>query len=510
MLRQRASVGPHRYSEPVTHTRAEAAFQRAVAAFKNPTLNLLHRTQAPFIVATLTLLFTTERSAIAVSEVHVEVGAIVEELRAAGYDEEGRSIPTGSGRDLCRNWVRLGWLVQQITDDVEVYQLSAQAVGALEIAGRAGGGRAKVSRSRVRTLLESIEQLAQAAETDPERRLERLLAERAALDEEIERMRGLGDDLAPVDDDQLLEEAENVLHLARELPADFVRVAESINAMQRDVIAELRRDERPAGEVLREYLHRGEHVMESTPEGRAFVGALKLIGDPEHIDDLTEQLGSLLSQPFAQLMQLAQQNELRAIAKRVEQGVTEVLIAQRRASQVITAQVRTHDPIRDREVDELLRSVMSGLQSWVPGSKTGDRVEPLRSLPTSNLGHLRQSTSDIRPSSVPAPLRLAEQDIEFVDADTRAWGGPNYGGLEDHLASLDAETFDLASAFESIARPDSRRPADLLGLLEIAHRNGMVESGEVSVAQAVRPDGTVRSFAFGAVTARTSKGEADV
>ena len=51
--------------------------------------------------------------------------------------------------------------------------------------------------------------------------------------------------------------------------------------MQRDVVAELRRDARPTGDVLREYLERGRHVMQATPEGRAFQGALRLIGDPE-------------------------------------------------------------------------------------------------------------------------------------------------------------------------------------------------------------------------------------
>lgn len=491
----------------MTNIRAIAAFERAELAFKNPTLSLLHRRRAPFIVGTLSLIFTGDRSEVAVSDMHVEVGAIAEELRAAGYDEGTQRVSNGTGRDICRRWVQMGWLQPQIVEGVEVYRLSAQAVGALEIAGRAGGGRAKVSRSRVRTLLESVDQLAQSAETDLEKRLERLRAERDALNDEIALLESDEFDLAPVDDDQLLEEAENVLHLSRELPADFMRVAESINAMQRDVIAELRRDERPTGEVLREYLRRGEHVMDSTPEGRAFAGALKLIGDPEHIDYLTEQLHGLLSQPFARHMPWAQRSELQAIAKRVEQGVQEVLVAQRRASHVITTQVRTHDPIRDREIDDLLRGVMSGLQSWVPGARSNDTVDPLRSLPTAEVQHLRQSVSDIRPPRVPAPLKPADLHAEFIDADTRAWGGPNYLELEEHIAGIEADEFDLAETFASIEDADIRRPADLLGLLEIAHRHGITEGDTVSVATAVRPDGTHRSFAFGAVIARTVPGE---
>jgi outer membrane murein-binding lipoprotein Lpp len=487
----------------MTDTRAEAAYRRSSTAFKNPTLDLLHGRHAPFVVAALSLVFTVDRPTVPVADAHAEVDEAIAELRAAGYDDEQQPrLPSGTAREICRNWVRVGWLVPQIDGDLEVYRLSAHAVGALEIAGRAAGGRTRVSRSRVRTLLEAVDRLAHNAEADPARRLERLIQERDALDAQIRELRE-GGDPELVDDEQLLEEAENVVHLARELPADFARVAESIKAMQRDVIADLRRDVRPTGEVLREYLQRGQHVMRSTPEGRAFAGALRLIGDPEHIDHLATQLRALQAQPFASLMDDAQRAELDAIGRRVELGVQEVLTAQRRASHVITAQVRTHDPVRDRQVDELLRSVMSGLQAWMQDSRAGGKVEPLRGFPVADIGHLRQTTSDIRPPGAPAPLAEAGDDVEFPDGDPHAWGGPRYSELESYVAGL-GDRFDLGAAFEEAA-DETRRPVDLLGLLEIVHRGGMEEQGGVSVVEALRPDGTTRRFAFGAVTARTAK-----
>lgn len=483
------------------NTRAEAAYLRSLAAFRTPTLDLLHGRYAPFVVAALSIVFTVDRPSVEISDAHAEVAEILDELRAAGYDEGDRTLPVGTAREICRYWVRVGWLVPQIDGDTEVYRLTAHAVGALEITGRTAGGRTRVSNSRVRTLLEAVERLSDHAETDPTVRMARLTQERDALDAEIARLE-LGQS-EPVDDEQLLEEAENVLHLARELPADFTRVAESIKAMQRDVVADLRRDVRPTGEVLREYLQRGQHVMQSTAEGRAFAGALRLIGDPERIDSLTEQLHTLLAQPFTRLMDGEQRRELDAIGRRVELGVEEVLTAQRRASRVITGQVRTHDPIRDRQVDDLLRDVMSGLQAWTRSSSSDAAVEPLRSLPMADIGHLRQSVSDIRPPGAPAPLTASDEDAEFTDADTRAWGGPRYAELEAYVAGLGDE-FDLGDAFQA-ADDDARRPVDLVGLLEIAHRNGMSEGDGVSVVEALRPDGTTRRFAFGSVTARTAK-----
>lgn len=484
----------------MSNTRAEAAYQRSLTAFKNPTLDLLHGRYAPFVIAMLSIMFTAGRTAVAIADAHAEVGEAVEQLRAAGYDEDDRRLPGGTAREICRYWVKLGWLVPQLEDDTEVYRLSAHAVGALEVAGRAGGTTGRVSRSRVRTLLDAVDRLARDAESDPAERIARLKEERATLDEEIARLeRG---EAEPIDDEQLLEEAENVIHLTRELPADFSRVAESIKAMQRQVVAELRRDVRPTGEILREYLEAGQHVMQATAEGRAFDGALRLIGDPEHIDRLTTQLHTLLAQPFARLLTSAQRIDLDAVGRLVEQGVQEVLTAQRRASQVITSQVRTHDPVRDRQVDDLLRSAMSGLHDWMQTSKFSDRVEPVRSFPVAEVGHLRQTLSDLRPPGAPEPL-TESNDVEFVDADTRAWGGPRYRELEEYVGTLGAE-FDLAAAFDG-AGDDTRRPVDLLGLLEIAHRNGMTESDSVSVVETIRPDGTSRRFAFGSVTARTAK-----
>jgi len=484
----------------VTGSRAEAAYSRAVAAFSTPTLDLLHGRFAPFVVASLTMLFTADRASVPIADAHAELAEVMDELRGDGEDD--RRLPAGSSRDVCRNWVRLGWLVQQIDDEVEVYRLSAHAVEALEISGRTGAGRTRVSNSRVRTLLDAVEHLSDSAEADPVRRLARLRAERDLLDAEISRIEESGR-ADPLDDDELLEEAENVLHLARELPADFTRVAESLKAMQRDVVAHLRRDERPTGEVLREYLQRAQDVMQSTPEGRAFSGALRLIGDPERIDALTEQLSGLLSQPFARLLDSSQRAELDAVGRRVELGVEEVLAAQRRASHVITGQVKTHDPLRDRQIDDLLRDVIAGLHGW---SGPATVVDPVRSMPLIDLGHLRQTTSDIRPPRAPAPLTDAD-DVDFLDHDTRAWGGPRYAELEAYVGGLTDE-FDLAEAFRHIP-VDTRRPVDLLGLLEIAHRNGLADGDGISTVETLRPDGTTRRFAFGAVTARSTKEDAD-
>ncbi|MBU2667249.1 DUF3375 domain-containing protein [Actinoplanes bogorensis] len=478
----------------------EGAYQGALRAFHNPMLALLHQTHAPFVVTVLSMVFTAERPAVVVADTHTEINDALDQLRATGdADEESPSLPTGNARDLCRQWVQAGWLMRQVSDDdVEVYRLSAYGVGALEIAGRVGGVRTRVSQSRVRTLLEAIERLARDADPDAEARMGRLRAEIEERQRELARLEA-GGTVETADDEQLLESAENVLHLARELPADFARVAESIKAVQRDVVAELRHDVRPTGEVLREYLDHGRRILDAMPEGRAFAGALRLIGDPDQIDDMWGQLRTVLRHRFADQLPEPQRRELTEISRRIEQGVIEVLTAQRQASHVITSQVRNHDPMRDRQVDELLRAVMSSLHKWVPGSRRGETVDPVRRLPVADVGHLRQRTSDLQPPRSPAPLHEWDDDDDVTGADTRAWGGPRYADLRAHLAAFagEAGSVDVTAAFQAAAE-DLRRPVDLLGLLEVADGAGMTETGEVTTVDTVRPDRTRRRFALGA------------
>src|SRR5690606_41178749 len=154
---------------------------------------------------------------------------------------------------------------------------------------------------------------------------------------------------------------------------------------------------------------------------------------------------------------------------------------------VITTQVRHHDPRRAGQVDELLRNVMSELPEEVPASRRGEPVEPLRRLPVADIGHLRQRTSELRPPQPPAPLREWEETEDVTTADTRAWGGPRYAELEEHLVTFAGGegSVDVVAAFRA-ADEDLRRPVDLLGLLEIAHDAGMTETDEVTPVDTVQ------------------------
>ncbi|GAB2476017.1 DUF3375 domain-containing protein [Xylanimonas ulmi] len=486
--------------------RIEGSYTGVLRAFRSPMLALLHKRDAPLVVALLSSVFRPDRAVVQVADAHTEIADAIAQLRAAGYDD----LPDRPARELCRWWVEAGWLVRQADDardagapaagrgeGGETYRLSAHAVGALDVAGRAGGGHARVTRSRVLTLLEAVERLADDANPDALARIARLTREIEVRETERARLERDGV-VEPVDDEQLLEAAENVLALVRELPADFARVAESIRSIQRETVTALRQDERPTGEVLRDYLDRAEHLMDATAEGRAFAGARRLLDDPQRLDQLADCLDLIVRHPFASRLPQRQRAELHAITQRIEQGFVDVLTAQRQASRVITTQVRHHDPLRDRQVDDLLRDVIAGLGAWMPTTRRAQPVDPLRRLPRAGVGRLRTTLADLRPADGPQPLAEWDDDGDEPSLEhAQAWGGPRYPQLAALLAQADADggPVDVAAVFSG-ADDGLRRPVDLVGLLELGARHGLVERDEVAVVEAVRPDGTRRRLAF--------------
>ncbi|AEG44737.1 DUF3375 domain-containing protein [Isoptericola variabilis] len=489
--------------------RALAEVERAFAA---PTLGLLHKAEAPLVVAVLRSVFTPDRRAVATEQLHVEVDDLLAELRAAAGRGEAPvqvPVPDEPARVLCTRWVRERWLVRSLDDDGgERYQVSSYAAEALDVVARTQGTRALVSESRIRTLLVALEDLARDARPDREARMRELRAQIDEAEAELARLEA-GGDVEPVAPERLAERYDNLLWLVRELPTDVARVAESISALQREIVARLRQDERATGVVVAEYLDASENLLERTAEGRAFAGAMELLGDARMLDALDERVQAVLSHPFAADLPAERRAALRALRARLVSAIEVVLAAQARASRTVTAQIRHHNPLRDRELDTALREATAAMAEWFPASGRAARVEPLRWFERARLGRLRDSLHDLRPETPPAELEdwAASDDADGPALDDlRAMGGPQHAQIQAHLAALssgaDAEGLTVGEAF-SRAPVELRRPVELLGYLELAGAGGLPEdeatSGDVPAhalerVRAVRADGTEREF----------------
>ncbi|NNU28382.1 DUF3375 domain-containing protein [Isoptericola sediminis] len=482
---------------------ALAGVERAFAA---PTLGLLHKAEAPLVVAVLRCVFTPDRPTVGTEQLHVEVDDLLAGFRAEAGPQAPR-VPGDPARVVCTRWVRERWLVRALDDDgTERYQLSSYATEALDVVARTQGGRGLVSESRIRTLLVALDDLARDAYPDREAQMRRL---RARIDEaqgELARLKA-GGEVEPVPDERLGEQYDHLLFLVRELPTDFARVVESLSVLQRDLVTRLRQDERSTGVVVAEYLDASENLLDGTPEGRAFAGAMELLGDPELLDSLEQRVRQILEHPFAAELPAAQRVALQGLRAQLVSAIEVVLAAQARVSRTVTAQIRHHNPLRDREVDTALREATAAMADWFPASARAARVEPLRWFERAVPGRLRTTLHDLRPETPPEELDPgAADDVGDTDGaidDLRAMGGPHHLDLAARLAALTAPS--TVGAVFAQGPAALRRPVELLGYLDLVAADGDADAtagagtGDVPAADlervtATRADGTTRDF----------------
>lgn len=496
---------------------------RARRAFARPTLALLNKTYAPAVIAIFASIFTANRKQVLAEQFLIDVNEHLEDLRSH-QDENTPDLPA---RKLVSNWVRDRWLVRAVNDaGREYYSLTSHAQEAMDFVARAGGERALVSESRIRTLLDTMDRFALDAQPDRDKRIASLASQIKQLEAEKTRLEQ-GGSIEPASVGRMEEQFDNVKYMVRELPADFTRVAESIKDLQRSILAQLRQDERPTGEVIADYLEASENLLSQTQEGRAFTGALELLKSEELLGQLESSIEAILTHPFARALGTRERETFRATKSTILEALGVVLSEQQRASRTLTAQIRNHNPLRDKELDESLRSAIIALGNWFPTSTRGEQVEGLSRFERANFGRLRTGLHDLSADAPPEAIaQNADVEISGLELeDIIAMGGPRHSELLAHVEELlDESTGELTigQAF-STAADNLKRPVEIFGYQEIAvhkpsrHEADTEEIGLGDLAPdteshaplerviAIRADGTQREFIIARQTLTTEK-----
>lgn len=479
---------------------------RVRAAFDKPTLHLLSRPDADLVLTVLGASFGGDQDIVGAQELHVIVEGVLEELaqhhQADGYAKDGRA--------LCRDWVERKWLVVSITDDQrEEYSLTSGAREALEYVGRFSRDRSMFSKSRVHSIVAAARHCALTAHPDPQQQM-------AALDAQIAELQRQRDALEhPLDDDdqddylgdndEVYESFTEVRQLLSQLPSDFVRVIEAMKEIQREIVDGFREEDRPSGEVVRDYLERSTELMTASPEGRAFAGAMELLRDDQLLAGLRDDVSTILDHPFARQLTHSERAEFRDAARIIERGIASVNQQQHRLTRTLTAHLQRHDAALDREVDRALQRAKQALAQWYPHSNSRSRVQLMTSLPRLEVGHLQQRFPTEMVRTPPAPL--AEVDPSGIAGASleqlRAMGCPQVPEVARHLIDLvGAEPhIDAVDAFA--AAPEwMRRPADILAYIHLAAVvvDGSLDDVPTGVYESIRPDGSVVRYRAPALT----------
>ncbi|WP_232677076.1 DUF3375 domain-containing protein [Nocardioides sp. R-C-SC26] len=468
---------------------------RVEGAFAQPTLTLLHQRQAPVVITIFRAAFGRNNKPIPTARLHAQVEEHLAQIRQAGETE----VPSGTGRDVCQRWMRGQWLVRSLDEQGnEVYTLTSHAQQALELVKNLARDRATLSEHRIATILGTVRRFNAEANPDRGARVSLLNEEIARLTLERDRLVE-GADMVSATEDYMLEGFTELLSLISALPSDFARVEERFGTIRAEILAAFRAEDRPAGEVIDEYLARADALMTATHEGRAFEGAFALLRDDALVTQLREDLTALLEHPLAGgLLSDAERAELRGTVRLVRDGLDRVLAQRSRVTATLKEYIVSHDAARDRELEQVLRQVESELTTWVaetgPRATHGVPLLPLRP----GVDHLRERFYD--PADDVLPDRIAAGDPhdapELSLAELMAQGGPQLASLRGRLRdALDAlvPAGSLGELFDGL-EPSLRRPVEIFGLLHLAADHEWTAQAVAEAFSTVRPDGTRRVF----------------
>lgn len=468
---------------------------RVKGAFAQPTLTLLHQRQAPVVITIFRAAFGRNNRPILTARLHAQVEDHLAEMRLAGETE----VPSGSGRDICQRWMRGQWLVRSLDETgQEVYTLTSHAQQALELVKNLARDRATLSEHRIATILGTVRRFNAEANPDRTARVTILNAEIARLRDERDRLVD-GAELVSATEDYMREGFTELLSLISALPSDFARVEERFATIRSEILAAFRAEDRPAGEVIDDYLRRADALMTSTHEGRAFEGAFALLRDDALVVQLRQDLTALLDHPLADgIVSDADRAELRGTVRLVRDGLDRVLAQRSRVTATLKEYIVSHDAARDRELEQTLRQTESELMAWMANTGPRATVE-LPLLPArASVDHLRERFYDPADDVLPERISAADPDDAppLSLAALMAQGGPQLTSLrerlDDSLASL-LPAGSLGELFDGF-EPSLRRPVEIFGLLNLAAEREWETEDTVEEFAAVRPDGTRRTF----------------
>jgi hypothetical protein len=408
-----------------------------------PQWRLLAADKAPVVLALLRLRFEGGERRVSASLLHERIGQDLQALRAAGED-----LPR-TAQAYVADWLAERWIARRLPPGAveEEYELTADGAAVLRFVGGLVSPRTVATESRLSVVIDRVNRLAVETDADPSQRAVALAAERARLDAEIAAL-GRGE-VRTLDEARAVERAREIVQLAGELSADFRRVAEEFEKLNRALRERLLDSTGGRSEVL-ESLFAGVDLLAASPAGRTFAALWRLLSDPVQKAVLEDSLAALLGRPFARALSADERRFLKRLTTTLVDeagGVQQVLQGLARSLRNF---VESREYLEQRRLAQVLREAQAA------ALQTKDAVRPSTPL-------------DVTLSLTSGAIRSVGQ-WQLYDPATRAAATAMEAG--------DGPTIDVAALSELLRRAE----IDLRSLRRLV-REALSERTQVSIGE---------------------------
>ncbi|MCQ4322158.1 DUF3375 domain-containing protein [Stutzerimonas stutzeri] len=266
----------------------------------HPAWRLLRADNAPLIVSFLQAAFVSpNRRSLDTNS----LASLLDDQLYALNQANGGAFPKAAAAYL-DDWAdnANGWLRKFYPpgDDAAHFELTPameRAIGWLESLGK----RQFVgTESRLLSIFELLRQMVEGSETDPQLRIAELEKRKAALDEEIARLRA--GDVELMDATRVKERFLEVSGSARSLLADFREVEQNFRELDREVRERIATWEGGKGDLLGQIFGERDAISDSD-QGRSFRAFWEFLMSPARQEELSELLLKAFALPPVQSLE---------------------------------------------------------------------------------------------------------------------------------------------------------------------------------------------------------------
>lgn len=244
----------------------------------SPTAKLLRSDHAPLVIDFLHRTFKAGEA--------ISVGQLELRSSLANYQEELHetepSVMVGPAEQYLAKWSDAGWLQRFLeASSVEPqYQLTRFAEEAIRFVDSvlSRGNSLVGTESRLRLVIETLEDIVRGASADPQRRLEYLREQRALIDAEIEAIES-GKSIQVYRPAQIRERFQTAVELLKALQSDFRAVEERFQLITRDVQQQQATGDKTRGGILGFALD-AEDLLKQQDEGISFFAFVAFLFSP--------------------------------------------------------------------------------------------------------------------------------------------------------------------------------------------------------------------------------------
>jgi len=344
---------------------------------------MLPARNATILVAALQVSLMDGEAKLPASILYERLSRSLEDLRAAGED-----IPQAA-QAYVMDWLANGWLTRRFPTGAaeEEFELSADAARAIGMIRDLDQPRRVATESRLSVVIHLLVQLAEATDTDLQRRLNSLLSERDRIDREINAVRqGRVNTLTA---ERAIEQAREIIALAGELAADFHQVRDRFDQLNRELRERIMEESDSRSSVLDD-LFAGIDVIAESDSGRTFYSFWKLLTDPEQNATLEESIDAVFRRDFSERLAFKERRFLQGLIRTlVLQGrmVHEVLQSFARSLKQF---VQSREYLEQRLINQRIREAQRTALEARDAVRSTDKIDFQLALTSTSIRSISQ------------------------------------------------------------------------------------------------------------------------